>query len=173
MGAGDGAAVPAVGISELEPGLSVVLLLRQHAIEPDRAWARVRDGRAPHAQSVAAGAQILAHDVEAEKGESRAVIDAGDGRGRSAVELADEEAFRIGRGEAGVVGEARVPAFGRRPVHGYRDFVRPHRADAQAVHGGRSDRWTHETDITPSQSFPPATKLSDRLSLRPLSSSPP
>jgi hypothetical protein len=25
------------------------------------------------------------------------------------------------------VGEARVPAFGRRPVHGYRDFVRPHR----------------------------------------------
>jgi hypothetical protein len=32
---------------------------------------------------------------------------AGDGRGRSGVELADQEAFRIDRGEAGVVGEAR------------------------------------------------------------------
>src|SRR3984893_9339904 len=33
----DGAAVTDVGISELEPGLSVVLLLRHHAIEPDHA----------------------------------------------------------------------------------------------------------------------------------------
>ena len=70
----------------------------------------MRDGRIPYAQSVAAAAQVLSHDVEAEEGETRAVIDAGDGRGRSAFELADEEAFRIGRGEAGVVGEARVPA---------------------------------------------------------------
>ena len=37
--------LPDVGISELEPGLRVVLLLRQHAIEPDQAWAGVRDGR--------------------------------------------------------------------------------------------------------------------------------
>ena len=71
-----------------------------------------------HAQSVPAPAQILSHDVETAEGETRTVIDAGDGRGRSAFELADEEAFRIGRGEAGVVGEARVPAFSRRPVHG-------------------------------------------------------
>jgi hypothetical protein len=35
------------------------------------------------------------------------VIDAGDGRDRSAVEFADEEAFRIGRGEAAGVGEPR------------------------------------------------------------------
>jgi len=95
------------------------LLLRYHAIEPDHAWASVRDGRIPNAQSVAAAAQVLSHDIETEEGETRTVIDAGDGRGRSAFELADEEAFRIGRGEAGVVGEARVPAFGRRPVHGY------------------------------------------------------
>jgi hypothetical protein len=86
--------------------------------------------RIPYAQSIAAAAQVLSHDVEAEEGEARAVIDAGDGRGRSAVELADQEAFRIDRGEAGVVGEARVPAFGCGPVHRYRDFVRPHRPDA-------------------------------------------
>jgi hypothetical protein len=92
------------------------LLLRQHAIEPDHAWARVRDGRIPDAQSVPAPTQILSHSVEMEERETRTVIDAGDGRGQSAFELADEEAFRIGRGEAGVVGEARVPAFGRRPV---------------------------------------------------------
>ena len=30
----------------------------------------------------------------------------------------------------GIVGEAGVPAFGGRPVHRYRDFVRPHRPDA-------------------------------------------
>src|SRR5207248_4965888 len=89
-------------------------------------------------------AQILPHDVEAEEGEARTVIDAGDGRGRGAVELADEEAFRIGRGEAGAVGEARIPAFGCCPVHRYRDFVRPHRPDAQVALGGRSCRWTHE-----------------------------
>jgi hypothetical protein len=40
--------LPDVGISELEPGLRVVLLLRQHAIEPDHAWAGVRDGRIPY-----------------------------------------------------------------------------------------------------------------------------
>src|SRR5207249_6491254 len=79
---------------------------------------------------------------------------AGDGRGRSAVEFADEEAFRIGGGEAGAVGEARIPAFGRRPVHGYRDFVRPHRPDAQVVLGGRSHRWAHETDNTSRKSSP-------------------
>ena len=66
-----------------------------------------------------AAAQVLSHNIETEEGKTRTVIDAGDGRGRSAVDLADEEAFRIGRGEAGVVGEARVPAFGGRPVHGY------------------------------------------------------
>jgi hypothetical protein len=79
------------------------LLLRQHAIEPDHAWAGVRDGRIPYAQSVPAPAQILSHGVEMEERETRTVIDAGDGRGQSAFELADEEAFRIGRGEAGVV----------------------------------------------------------------------
>jgi hypothetical protein len=66
----------------------------------------VRNGRIPYAQSIAAPAQVLSHDVEAEEGEACAVIDAGDGRGRSAVELADQEAFRIDRGEAGIVGEA-------------------------------------------------------------------
>jgi hypothetical protein len=95
------------------------LLLSNHAIESDHACASVRDGPVPYAQSVAAAAQVLSHDIESEEGETRAVVDAGDGRGRSAFELADEEAFRIGRGEAGVVGEARVPAFCRRPVHGY------------------------------------------------------
>ena len=113
----DGAAVTDVGISELESGHPVVLLLRYYAIEPDHAWASMRDGRVPYPQSVAAAAQVLSHDIETEEGETRTVIDAGDGRGRSAVELADEEAFRIGRGEAGVVGEARVPAFGGRPVY--------------------------------------------------------
>ena len=69
----------------------MVLLLRQHAIEPDHAWAGVRDGRIPYAQSVPAPAQILSHETE--EGETRTAIDAGDGRGQSAFELADEEAF--------------------------------------------------------------------------------
>jgi hypothetical protein len=52
----DDAAVTDVGISELEPGLSVVLLLRHHAIEPDHAWPGVRNSRIPYAQSIAAPA---------------------------------------------------------------------------------------------------------------------
>ena len=43
----DDPAVTDVGISELEPGLSVGLLLRHHAIEPDHAWPGVRDGCIP------------------------------------------------------------------------------------------------------------------------------
>jgi hypothetical protein len=104
----DGAAVADIRISKLEAGPPVVLVLRHHAVEPDHSCASVRDGRAPKAKSYAT-AQILPHDVEAKA--TRTVIDAGDGRGRGAVELADEEAFRIGRGEAGVVGEARIPAW--------------------------------------------------------------
>ena len=71
------------------------MLLRQHAIEPDHAGAGVRDGRIPYAQSVSAPAQILSHGVEMEERENRNVIDAGDGRGQSAFELADEGAFRM------------------------------------------------------------------------------
>src|SRR5262249_25397846 len=115
---GDGTAVAHIGIGELEPRLLVVLLLRHHTIEPDHACTSVRNSGVPYAQSVAAAAQIFPYDVEPEEGEARAVIDAGDGGGRSAVELADEKAARIDRGEAGGVGEARVPAFGRRPVDG-------------------------------------------------------
>ena len=82
---------------------------------------------------VAAAAQITPHDVEAEEGESLVVIDAGDGRGRRAIELADQKALRVDGGEAGGVGEARIPAFRRRPVGGDGDLVRPHRPNAQAA----------------------------------------
>jgi len=51
-------------------------------------------------------------------------------------ELTDEEAARIGCGEAQVVGKARVPAFGHGPTHGYRNFIRSHGSDVQADHGG-------------------------------------
>ena len=55
---GDGAAVTNIGISELESGHPVVLLLHYHAIETDHAWAGVRDGRIPYAQSVAAASRL-------------------------------------------------------------------------------------------------------------------
>ena len=78
----------------------------------------MRDGRVPYAQSVPAAAHIVPHDVQAKEGEARGVINAGDGRGWSAIEFANEEAIRIDHGEAGSVGEAWIPAFGRRPVDG-------------------------------------------------------
>ena len=112
------AAVADVGVSELKAGLSIIVLLRRHAIEPDHARAGVRDRRIPYAQAVAAAAQIRSHDVKAEKGKPRTVIDAGDGRGRLAVEFADEKAFRIDGSKAAGIGEAGIPAFSRRPVHG-------------------------------------------------------
>ena len=109
------------------------------------------DGRIPDAQAVTATAHILAHDVEAEEREVRIVIDARDGRGGSAVQLADQEAAGIDGGEAGGIGDARIPSFGRCPVHGDRDFVVPHRPDAQFVRGGRSNGWAHEP-ISPRES---------------------
>ena len=53
--------------------------------------------RWPHfiCAAVPAPAQILSHGVEMEERETRTVSDAGDDRGQSAFELADEEAFRI------------------------------------------------------------------------------
>src|SRR5204863_8801765 len=101
----DDAAVSDVGISEFESGLLVVLLLRHHAIQPDHATAGMGDSRVPDTQSVAAAAQIFAVDIETVKGEARAVIDAGDGRGRRTVEFADQETLRIGHGEARSIGE--------------------------------------------------------------------
>jgi hypothetical protein len=135
-----GAAVSDVGISESESGFPVVLLLRRHAIESDHARTGMCNRRVPYTQPEASTAQVLSHDIEAEEGEARIVIDAGYGRRRSAVELAYEEALRIDCDEAGVVGEARIPAFGRGPVHRYRDFLRPHRPDAKTVHDRRSYR---------------------------------
>jgi hypothetical protein len=46
----------------------------------------------------------------------------------------------------------RIPSLSLRPPpsSGYQDFVRPHRPDKQAVHGGQSYRWAHGTDITAS-----------------------
>jgi hypothetical protein len=61
---------------------------------------------------------IFSHDVQAKEGESRAVIDATDRRGWSAVEFTNEETIRIYRRKARSIGEARIPAFGRRPVDG-------------------------------------------------------
>ena len=68
----------------------------------------MRDRRIPNPQAVAAAAQILAHDVKAEKGKTLTVIDAGNGRGRHAVEFADQEAS--GSTEAKQAASAR-PGF--------------------------------------------------------------
>src|SRR5207244_3631231 len=89
----DGAAVADIGIRELEARLTVVFLLRHHAVETDGAPRSVRDGRVPHAQPMATAAHIASHDVEAEEREPLVVIDAGDGRGRRAVEVADEKSI--------------------------------------------------------------------------------
>jgi hypothetical protein len=52
----------------------------------------MRNRRVPDAQAVAAAAQLVAHDVEAEEGEAIVVIDAGDGGDRLVVDFADEKA---------------------------------------------------------------------------------
>ncbi|MEY9191075.1 hypothetical protein ABH987_004703 [Bradyrhizobium ottawaense] len=62
---------------------------------------------------MARAAKTIAHDVEAEEGEAIIVVDAGDGRDRLAVDLADEETLRVGNREAGGIAVARIPALGR------------------------------------------------------------
>jgi hypothetical protein len=130
----DGAAIADIGIGELKAGLSVIPLLRHHAVKPDHARGSMRDGLVPDAQAVAAAAQIRAHDVEAEKGEAVIVIDAGDGRGRRAVELTDQKPAAVDRGKTGGIRKTGVPALARRPIGGERDLVASHGADAKAIH---------------------------------------
>ena len=92
---GDGAPVTDIRIGEFETGLFVVLLLRHHTIEPEHPRTSVGEGRVPYVQSIAAATQIFSHDVQAKEGESSAVIDAGDRRGWSAFEFANQETIRI------------------------------------------------------------------------------
>jgi len=89
----------------------------------------MRDRRLPDSYAAACAAQVGSHDVKAEKGKALAVIDAGDGRGRRAVELRDEEALPIDASKARGVGEAGIPALSRRPIDGQGNFIRPHRSN--------------------------------------------
>src|SRR4051795_6012315 len=114
-------AVTDIRIGQPESGLLVVALLRHHAVEADGAVTRMFDRGIPDAQAIAAPAQVGPHDVEAEKRESVIVVDAGNRRGRRAVELADEKAFGgeargVDGGEARGVAKTGIPALGRRPV---------------------------------------------------------
>src|SRR5262249_7247456 len=129
------AAVADVPVSELESRFSIVALLRHDAVESDGAGPGMGDGRIPNAQAVAAAAQIGAHDVETEERESAIVIEAGDGRGGHPVELADEKAVAVDAGKAGGIGEARIPAFRRRPIERDGDLFGPHGTNAQLARG--------------------------------------
>jgi hypothetical protein len=135
-GCSDTPAVTDIGIGQPKCGLLVIVLLRHHAIEADGAATRMLERRIPDAQAIAAAAQVGPYDIEAEKRESVVVVDAGNRRGRRAVELADEKAFGVDGGETCGVTEAGIPALGRRPVGGDGDLVRRHRADAQLMSHG-------------------------------------
>src|SRR6185369_12757684 len=101
----------------------------------DHARTSMGGRRIPDTQAVTPAAQIRAHDVKAEKGKARVVIDAGDRRGRRAVKLGDEKAFRIDGSKTRVIGEAWIPPLARGPLHGQRNFVLPHRPYCERVHG--------------------------------------
>src|SRR5262245_58486091 len=91
------ATVADVGVSKLKAGLPAMILLCRHAVQSDHARAGMRDRLIPYAQPVTFAAQVRSHDVKTEKGKARVVIDARDGRGRRAVEFADQKAARIDR----------------------------------------------------------------------------
>ena len=129
----DAAAVAHIAVGELEAGFPVVLLLRDDAVEPDGARARMRDRGLPDLPAEAAPAQVRPHDVEAEECEAVVVVDARDGRRRLAVELADQEAFGVDGRKARRIVEAGIPALGRRPVRRERDLVGAHRPDRVGV----------------------------------------
>ena len=94
----------------------------------------MRDRRVPDVQAETSTTKACAHDVEAEEGEAVVVIDAGDGRDRLAVDLADEETFRVRDCKAGGVAQAGIPALGRGPVDRDGDLLRPLIADLQIAH---------------------------------------
>src|SRR5262249_57395239 len=70
-------------------------------------------------------------DIEAEEREGAIVIEAGNGRGRRAVELADKKSMGIDGVETRGVAQPGIPAFARGPIHRDGNLLRPHRANAQ------------------------------------------
>jgi hypothetical protein len=115
----------------LKAGFFVVLLLRCHAIEPDHARAGMRDRRIPYPHAVAFAAQIGAHDVEAEEGKARIVIDAGDGRGRRAIEFWRLKSLPDRRKQNSRHRQGRGSSLQPPPIpQASADFSRPHRSNA-------------------------------------------
>ena len=72
----DAPAIADIAIREREARFPVVVLLRDDAVETDRARAGMRDRGLPDVQAKAASAQVRPHDVEAEEGEAVIVVDA-------------------------------------------------------------------------------------------------
>src|SRR5437870_2082394 len=125
------AAVADIGIGQPESRLAIVLLLRHYAVEPDGARAGMCDRPVPDTQPIAAAAQVTPHEIEAEECEGAIVIETGNGRGRRALELANEKPLGIDSVETRGVAQPGIPAFTRGPIYGDGDLRRPHRANAQ------------------------------------------
>src|SRR5262245_50532222 len=100
-----------VSIRQAKSGLGVVALLGHDAVQSDVVPAQPAHGGLPHAQAVALAAKFRAYDVEADEAVAPRVGNRRDAADRLAVQLADQEAARIGREETPGVVEPRVPSF--------------------------------------------------------------
>src|SRR5205823_234828 len=137
------AAVADIGIGEPESRLAIVLLLRHYAVEPDGARAGMCDRPVPDTQPIAAAAQVTPHEIEAEECEGAIVMETGNGRGRRALELANEKPLGIDSVETRGVAQPGIPAFTRAPIHGDGDLRRPHR---ELEGGDWADFFAYEPD---------------------------
>lgn len=123
---------PHVPPRQRETGLAVVVLLRDHAVQPDLPSGRRGHAVLPERPAEAAAAPFGQHDVQPQEGERAAVPDHGERCDRPLVQQADEEAAGVRRMEALRILQSRIPAFHRRPLDRERDLLARHGAAAVA-----------------------------------------
>src|SRR5258707_289997 len=80
--------IPDMLLREVEPGLAVVLLLVENAVESDVAVAEVLHPSLPHRETVPSAAELRPRDVQSEEPESGSVRHARNARRRLAVQFA-------------------------------------------------------------------------------------
>ena len=105
-----------VSMSQRETGLTVVLFLRDHAMETNGAWLKARHRCSPKLQAESFAAEIGSDKVEANKSEAGIVTNCRDAADGGAIEKSHHEAPPIGFGKTCGIVKAWIPALARGPV---------------------------------------------------------
>ena len=118
-----------VAIGEPEPGLLIIGLLGDYAVQADVTRAEITHRRLPQLDSVTFAAKLRSDDVKADEAEFLSISDRRNAAHRRTGNFADEEPLRVGGVKALCIMQAGIPTFRRRPVRQQLHFLRRDIAD--------------------------------------------